>query len=64
MRRTKKSRMDHIVKGLVYDVLPTSKRFWNRLFQTLFEWHCIMDGHVWYEYDNKIKCARCRKIRR
>jgi hypothetical protein len=37
--------------------------FWLKLEQFLLEWHCIMEGHVWYRIKSGFKCARCRKIR-
>jgi len=41
----------------------------DKIFQFLYEWHCILEGHIWYtipfgKYGGKIKCARCGKIKR
>jgi hypothetical protein len=34
----------------------------DKIEQILLEWHCIVDGHVWYEKENWHICARCRKV--
>jgi len=41
------------------------KTFRERIWQSMLEWHCILEHHIWYKTkNNKIKCARCRKIRK
>jgi len=37
------------------------KTFWEKLKQSLLEWHCILEHHIWYKIKNGFKCARCGK---
>jgi len=45
--------------------MKKNKGFLYNIIQNLSEWHCILEGHMWYKISKKHKrCARCKKKRR